>query len=83
MLENIEYISLGNNPLIDNENFSKEKINEIFDLKKLEGTKLDLNLLNVDKLENIPKEKLIKLEGKFIEFYLKGKITKVKLCKKL
>ena len=81
MLDNIEYISLGDNPLINN--FDIEKINEIFEIKIIEGTKLDLNLFNVDKLENLSRDNLAKLEGKFIEFKLRSNRAKVKLCKNI
>lgn len=79
MLENIEYISLGNNQLINN--FPLEKIHELFEIRKIQGAKIDPTIFNVDKLEEIPKEKLNKLEGKFIEFYLRSNKSKVKLCK--
>ena len=81
MLDSIEFISIGDNPLINN--FDKEKINEIFEIKKIEGTKLDLNLFNVDKLENLSKDNLVKLEGKFIEFVLRSNNAIVKLCKNI
>jgi dihydrodipicolinate synthase/N-acetylneuraminate lyase len=83
MLDKIEFISIGNNPLINNDNFDLEKIKEFFEIKKIEGTKFDLGLFNVDKLEKIPKEKLDKLEGKFIEFYLRANNSKIKLCKNI
>ncbi len=84
MLYKIEYINIVNNPLINNDNFNKDKINEFFEIKKIEGAKSHIELLNIDKLENISKEKLYKLEGKFIEFILHSRYNKckVKLCKK-
>ncbi len=81
MLDKIEIINIGNNPLIDNDDFNLQKINEFFLIKKIEGIKFDLDLFNVDKLEEIPKEKLNKLEGKFIEYNLRSNNSKIKLCK--
>jgi hypothetical protein len=81
MLDKIEYINIGNNPLIANDKFDKDKINEFFELKKIEGAKFDIELFNVDKLEDLPKEKLYKLEGKFIEFTLRSNNSMIILCK--
>jgi hypothetical protein len=83
MLDKIEFINIGNNPLINNDEFNILKINEFFIIKKIEGTKFDLDLFNVDKLEEIPKEKLNKLEGKFIEYTLRTNNSKIKLCKNI
>lgn len=80
MLDSIEYINIANNKLIND--YDTEKINEIFGMRKIERTKLDLSLFNVERIEDLPRDKLIKLEGKFIEFYLKSNNSKIKLCKK-